>query len=484
MRTVYAVDLFAGAGGTSTGLALACKQLSRKIDLTAINHWQKAIETHSLNHPWAKHLLSNIEAVDPRTAVPGGRVNILIAAPECTHFSCAAGGRPKLDQKRSSAWQILRWLELLEIDSLLVENVPEFASWGALDKKGYPIKSEKGRIFDAWTESIRAFGYRIEFRILNAADYGAATSRKRLFIMGKRGKGKITWPEPSFSRDGSLSLSGAIRPKWKSARGIIDWSLKGESIFTRKRDLSPNTIRRIIAGLKKFGGDQLQPFIILMEHGGGLHDISNPLPTITTAKGGSMALAEPFLMSQGSGGAPRSVDDPLFTNVSAGGGSIVEPFILPPEGIHRGNTPKSLEEPIGALTQRGGGHLVQAHIIVQNGQSIGSSLDCPVPSMTTNNKLGLIESCLLPYNGTSVAQSIDEPLPTITTRDRFGLVQPEINGQRLDIRFRMLQPHELSAAMGFPRGYTFKGTKTDIVKQIGNAVVVQVSKALCLSLLR
>ena len=127
---ILAVDLFAGAGGTSTGLVMACKEAGKTVKLTAINHWPVAISTHEKNHPWASHICATVESVDPREVVPNGHVDILVASPECTHFSCAAGGRPKLDQKRASAWQILRWLELLRIDSLLVENVPEFQSWG------------------------------------------------------------------------------------------------------------------------------------------------------------------------------------------------------------------------------------------------------------------------------------------------------------------------------------------------------------------
>lgn len=526
------VDLFAGAGGTSTGVALACKELGRKVDLTAINHWHKAIETHSKNHPWAKHICMNVEAVDPRAVVLGQHLHGLVASPECTHFSRAAGGRPKLDQKRSSAWQILRWLELIRIDFLLVENVTEFADWGPLDSTGFPIKEKKGLTFKAWIEAIKSYGYNVEMKILNAADYGAATSRSRLFIVARKKDTPMKWPAPTHSR------AGNGRKKWRAAREIIDWSVEGESIFSRKKPLSQNTIRRIITGLKKFGSQELQPFIVLMEHGGGLRDLGKPLPTITTARGDSMALVhpffasvglvEPFILSQGSGGAPRSTNEPVMTLTANGTPHLIEPyivqyhgnnkgknngdrrvrsldeplatidtskryaiaqpFILPNEGFFQDaershNPPKSCNEPLGTITQRGAGSLVESYIIQQNHNSLGRSIEQPLPSMTTNNKLGLVESHLIQYNGCSGPQSIDEPLGTIPTKERFALVQPVVNGKTLDIKFRMLQPHELARAMGFPKNYKFSGTKTDVVKQIGNAVVVNVSKALCKSLL-
>lgn len=553
-KVITAVDLFAGAGGTSTGLALACRELGKKVELTAVNHWKQAVGTHEANHPWAKHLCQEVQFVDPRLVVPDGRLDILVASPSCVFHSRAAGGKPRNRQPRSSPWDILNWLELLDIKSVLIENVPEFRNWCPLNKKGLPIKEKKGETYRAWVEAIRSYGYNVEIRIINSADHGAPTSRSRLFIAAKKGNKKIRWPEPTHSRDGTN------KPKWRAAREIIDWSLNGESIFTRKKLLSPNTMRRIITGLKKFGSRELQPFIILMEHGGGLKDIEDPLPTITTAKGGSMTLVNPFLvlndfagrngpdtreieeplptvtsstsiglvkpyiLSQASGGAPRSIDEPVPTITSDGahalieavvvqyhGGkdsqsrvssiesplntidtsnryAIAEPFILPNEGFYQDekrshNPPRSLDQPLTTITQRGAGSLVECHILQQNHNSFGSSIERPLPAMTTVNKLGLIESHIIQYNSASGPQSIDEPLPTIPTKDRFGLVQPVINGQVLDIRFRMLQPHELAAAMGFPSNYQFRGNKTEVVKQIGNAVVVQVSRALCLSLL-
>ena len=513
--TIHAVDLFAGAGGTSTGLALACKELGRNVDLVAINHWEPAIESHALNHPWAKHICASAESLDPRVVVPRRHLQILVASPECVGHSRAAGGRPKNDQKRASAWQILRWLELLKVDRVLVENVIEFRDWGPLNSRGFPIKSRKGEIYQSWFRAIRSFGYNVAAKVLNAADYGAPTSRSRLFIVAKKGNIAITWPEPTHSRKGDG------RKKWRPAREIIDWSIKGQSIFTRKRPLSIRTIGRIIEGLKRFGGSELQPFIVLMEHGGGIKSIGDPLPTITTAKGGSMglvepsfvlsqasggaprsvteplptipaggahALIEPFILSQGSNGAPRSVKDPVPSILTAGKHALVQPFIVPFFGERKGQAPRNhpVSEPLPAVTSHGAGALVQSFLLPVRGyfgQNTPKSVDEPLGTITQRGYGGLVEPCIVQYNDNSGAHSVNEPLPTIPTHDRFGLVQPTLNGRCLDVRFRMLQPHELAGAMGFPRSYKFCGTKTEITRQIGNAVVVHIAKALCGSLL-
>jgi DNA (cytosine-5)-methyltransferase 1 len=406
---VIAVDLFAGAGGCSTGLLQAATARGVRVDLTAVNHWPRAVETHTVNHPEAQHFCASIETLDPRVAVPGGKLDLLIAAPECTHHSTARGGRPINDQSRASAWHILRWLELLRVDHVLIENVPEFQSWGPIGAHGRPLKAKKGETFRAFVAAIESYGYRVEWRVLNAADYGAATTRRRLFIRASRKA--IVWPEPTHSRTGSATLFGDRR-RWRAAREVIDWSLPSRSIFERKKPLKPATMRRIYEGLRRFGGDEVRPFLVQLTHGGRLYDVETPLPTVTTANRGETGLVQPFVLGQHGGSVARPVSE-------------------------------------------------------------------PVPTIATDGALCLIEPYLTEYYGNGGAQSVDDPLPTVTTRDRFALVQPVVNGQALDIRFRMLQPHELAAAMSFPPCYRFTGNKGETIKQIGNAVVCAVAEALC-----
>lgn len=108
-KTITAVDLFCGAGGTSTGLIRAAEESGKRVDLTAINHWDRAIQTHKTNHAQVRHLCENLDNVNPRHLFPQGRINLLVASPECTHHSNARGGVPCSDQSRATAWRVVDW---------------------------------------------------------------------------------------------------------------------------------------------------------------------------------------------------------------------------------------------------------------------------------------------------------------------------------------------------------------------------------------
>ena len=601
--TIRAADLFCGAGGSSTGALAACHDLGYQLDLTAVNHWPVAVQTHTANHGTATHFCEDLGAIDPLKAVPGGHLHLLVASPECTHHSNARGGKPMQDQSRASAWHVLRWAQALTVDNILIENVPEFQHWGGLGENGRPLKTKRGATFCAFLQALRSQGYRVEWRILNAADYGDATTRKRLFVMARLGNRRIRWPETTHAPRAETDLLGS-RAKWRAAREIIDWSIPGKSIFERKKPLSANTMRRIIAGLRRFGGPELEPFIVMLNGTSEEHTerssrpVDEPLPTVTTAN--HLYLAEPFLIGQQTDAMPRPVSEPAPTVATSGAIALVQPFVLAPEGVHRGNAPRSTDQPLPTITAgRGGGNLVESFIISAGGpncearsteepmgtvltrdhralvqpfivphfgeregqeprthsvdepaptvtsQGAGSlvepflvtvahgqgeerrthSVEGPLPTQTGSNTFGLARPFLVPvthagggdrchdaehpmptitgahrgehalvephitkFYGTGVPQGVDEPLDTITAKDRFGLIQPRIvtaDGQMLalDIHFRMLQPHELASAMGFPADYQFTGNREQRVKQIGNAVPVNLSKALIRALL-
>ena len=493
MTIIHAVDLFAGAGGTSTGLILACESLERGIDLLAVNHWEEAIKAHEANYPWARHKHSRIEALRPREEVPGGHLDILVASPECTYFSTARGGRPINDQRRASPWHVLPWLQELEVDGFVIENVPEFRNWGPLNRQNRPMKAQRGETYKAWLNACRSLGYTVDAQILNSADFGDATSRRRLFVQGRRGRKAVAWPTPMFSRYGKMP---GTKP-WRAAKEVIDWSLRGESIFGRKKPLSPRTIARIMKGLRRFGGPAIQPFILpyFGERKGQklrMSPIGEPMPTVTSH--GAGALVEPILIRTGwkdtSRAAPKPVStEPVPTVTGSQYIGLAEAFILPPEGFYRsgGNVPRSVEDPLPTITAGRGNQigLAQPFLIeMEHGGNVRSVND-PLPTITTarGGAMGVAEGVLVQYNGMSEAQPVTDPMPTVTTKDRLGLVVPVTDGYRLDIRFRMLQPHELAAAMGFPKDYYFADTRTDTVKMIGNAVSVQLAKALCTRLL-
>jgi DNA (cytosine-5)-methyltransferase 1 len=552
-RKVFAADLFCGAGGTSTGLIRACEKMGIDVDLLAVNHWDTAIETHSKNHPNVKHLCMAIDKIRPTEAVPGGRLHLLVASPECTHHSRARGGKPMNDQSRATAWDILRWADRLIIDNILIENVPEFEQWGPLGTNNLPMKSKRGATFQAFVETLRKMGYRVEWKILNAADFGDATTRERLFVIARRGNKKIVWPTPSHAPVGKTDTLFGEKQAWRPAREIIDWSLEGKSIWDRKKPLADATLKRIEAGLRKFGGKNAEPFLVIMKNNQTAQSINEPVGTLTTIP--HLALCEPFVLGQQSGSAPRSVDAPLPTIATDGAIGVVQPFVVTVDRPETNRSqprscedplptvtgsprigvvqpfivpqfseapPKSVEDPLGTITttSRGMGlcqpflarynggddrvHSVDEPVPVldtsnryavvrpflvphfgeRNGQIPRThSIDDPLPTVTSHGAGALVEPHIIEFYGNGQARSVDDPLPTVTTKDRFGLVTIDGTQYKLDIRFRMLQPHELAAAMGFPKDYMFAGNREAVVKQIGNAVPGHLSEALTASLL-
>jgi len=491
-KPLIAADLFCGAGGTSTGLIRAAKSLGYAdddIDLLAINHWDVAIQTHSANHPGTRHKCESLDNVDPRKAFPGGRLDLLVASPECTHHANARGGKPMSDQSRASAWHVCRWAESLYIDTLIVENVREFQTWGPIGADGRPLKSKRGQTFHAWLKALESLGYKVDYRVLNAADYGGATTRERLFVMAHRGNRKPAWPEPTHGQNAALQrgLFGQRLP-WKPARDVIDWSLAGESIFRRKKPLARTTLERIAAGLRKFGGRSAEPFLVILRRHMDASSLSEPMPTVT-AGGTHIALCEPFLVNaggpEGQGRNARSIDDPLATILTDNHMGICEPFLMNLNRAQDG--PVTVDEPIRTITATSSDFaMVEPFIAELRGGKSANSISEPLSTVTTKGAHhALIEPFVIPLNhgaGDVRTHSIGEPLPTITTVDAWALI--EAGKAVLDIRFRMLQPHELASAMGFDRNYRFAGNREARVKQIGNAVHVDVAEALCREALR
>jgi DNA (cytosine-5)-methyltransferase 1 len=410
VTVIRAADLFAGAGGASTGLAQACAAAGASLDLTAVNHWPIAVETHASNHPDARHVCESLDTADPRKLIRG-RLDVLWASPECTHHSRARGGKPISDQSRATAWCVVRWADALRPRWIGVENVAEFEEWAPLGSNGKPLKSRKGEVFRAWVNALTALGYTVEVRRLCAADYGAYTTRTRLFVLcrfdGGRSRGPIAWPEATHAPRGATRDLFGERDPWRPARDVIDWSVASESIFRRRRALKPKTIERIADGFRR-QGPAAEPFLLMLTHGGRSYSLDAPLPTITCANRGELGLVEPFVLGQQSGAVARPVSRPLPTMATGCAVSLVEPFLVPYYGACEG------------------------------------------------------------------ADSIHDPLRTLTTKDRLGLVQPMI----ADILFRMLQPHECAAGMGFPRDYQFAGNRGEVMRQVGNAVEVNNARAL------
>jgi len=481
MKPLQIADLFCGAGGSTTGIRQAVERMGKKASILAINHWEIAIQTHSANNEGVSHLCESVDHIDPTKVVPGQELDLLWASPACTHHSVARGGRPRCEQQRAPAWIIPFWLENLKVKRLIVENVPEFQSWGPLDDDGKPVKESKGETFKAFIAAIRSLGYTVDWRVLNAANYGDPTIRRRLFIQAIKGTDRqIQWPNITHAEQ-QFNYQGL--PKWIPAREIIDSNLHGDSIFKRKHPLAPATLKRIEHGIKKYWQPYAEPFLIVLRGTSKSRSLDEPLPTVTTS-GAHYAIIEPFILPNEGyyrGNKPRSIDDPLSTITSRGGGAIIEPFLTRFHGGDGSETRNhSINEPLPVIDTSNRYGIVEP-FITAIGQSSAKdrsrSLDDPLSTVVTKQEHVLVEPFLINYYRNGTAYSIDIPLGTATTKDRFALIEP--GGEfALDIRFRMLQPHELAAAQGFPHDYKFCGTKGDITKQIGNAVPVNTSREL------
>jgi DNA (cytosine-5)-methyltransferase 1 len=492
-----------------------------------------------------------LDAAFPSQLVPEGKLDLLMAGIECTFFSRARGGKPVNDQQRMSAWHVVRWCTELRVKRLLLENVPEFVRWGPVDPRtGRPIKSREGEYFWAWWRALEAIGAQLEMRVLNCADYGDATTRERLFILGRFDGKPIKWPTPSHTRTAG-DMFGTER--WRSARDIIDWDIPGASIFDRKRPLAPKTLARIMAGIVKFrwpepfivvlrqhcaargidlplpaitaGGTHLglvQPFVLKQHFRRDSSSVDEPLPTVTAiprvgvvepfvatvahgnsegerdpdsrrcrsideplqtihAGGNKFAVVEPFVLSNQAGGAPRSVSEPVPGIVNKQGHALIAPYY----GSGSGETCKSVDDPLPTATGKARFGLV-VPVTHQDGSNRARSIEDPLPTLTTakRGELAFITASFgeRPTQAPRV-HSLEEPTPTICAQGRVNLVEP---GRRYDILFRMLEPHELAAAMSIstPEApYHFAGNKTQVVRQIGQAVPRRTGRALAHALM-
>lgn len=480
-----AVDLFCGAGGSTTGAEQSgCVQVK-----LAVNHWRTAVYSHQENHPDVRHICAEVESVNPIEFVGQG-LRVLLASPECVGHSDARGSRPINDQRRASAWCVQRWAEAIRPDWIVVENVREFQSWGPLGCDNRPLKSRKGEIFNAWVQALRAINYHVEWRLLNAADFGGATSRVRLFIVCRRGRSTqpIPWPVPTHSKE-----------RWTAAHTIIDWSRPCPSIFGRKVPLKPKTLARIETGLRKFCSPEIvSPFLVKMYGTGNAASIDQPTPTIT-ANGQHLGIAQPFIVQYHGGKSDKrngterqySLLDPLPTIDTQPRYALAAPFLY--ELIGRGaGRAKSVEDPLTTIVAARNTHgLVMPYLVdVNHGKSNGSdggrvhSMTEPLGTVTTKRSKAMVLSFVTEYHGTGGARSVVEPLSTCTTKPRHGLTLVEVLETMgrfgiSDIGFRMLRVDELAAAQGFPAGYSLHGTQEEQIKQVGNSVHTMVAKALC-----
>jgi DNA (cytosine-5)-methyltransferase 1 len=477
------VDNFAGGGGASTGIEMAT---GRSVDI-AINHDPAAIAMHKANHPDTEHYCESVWEVNPKEVVKGRPVALAWFSPDCKHFSKAKGGKPVEKGIRGLAWVAVRWAATVRPRVIILENVEEFKTWGPLLENGQPDPKKKGKTFQAFVNALNRQGYQVDWRELRACDYGAPTIRKRLFLIARCDGQPIVWPKPTHGDPESDEVkSGKLMP-WRTAAEIIDWSLPCPSIFERKRPLAENTLRRIARGIQRFVLDNPRPFIVRIGQTGFggdrlQYEIEQPLTTITTKA--EHLLVQPFIAKHYGGrytGPGADCKEPLPTVTTVDHNALVTAFLSKYYGETsptevRGHT---TEEPLHTISTANRFALVTSHLVKMRGTNIGQPVTAPLQTVTAGgNHFGEVRAFLLKYYGAGIGQDVQEPLHTVPTKDRFGLVT--IHGQDyqiVDIGMRMLEPHELFAAQGFPSNYIIDRDadgktypKSAQVARCGNAV--------------
>lgn len=483
------VDNFACGGGASLGIEWA---LGRPVDY-AINHNAKALAVHLANHPHTVHLREDIQTLDPRSVGRGRPVGLGWFSPDCTYHSKARGGRPFRDRNRARrvrglAWTVVHWAKARRPRVIMLENVEEFAHWGPLLEDGRPCPKRRGMTFRRWHRQIENLGYDVDMRELRACDYGAPTSRKRLFVIARCDGREIVFPEPTH---------GPGRLPFRTAAECIDWSIPCPSIFLSKeegaalgvrRPLAEATMRRIARGVMRYVINDPHPFIVPLTHHGDrrVHPTDEPLPTVTGAHRGELALVAPTLINtrngERAGQAPRVRDirEPYPTITAKGSqGALVAAFLARHYGGHE-NDGASVKSPMFTVTTKDHHALVASHVVKLKGTSRdGQPMTEPLHTVqASGNHYGEVRAFLLKYYGTNQDPRLGQPLGTVTTKDRFAVVT--VHGEPyaiVDIGMRMLTPRELARATSFPDSYIldpeYNGkplNKTDQVWMIGNAV--------------
>lgn len=469
------IDNFAGGGGASTGIELA---LGRRVDI-AINHDPEAVAMHTANHPETQHFCESVWEVNPREIADGRPVGLVWLSPDCKHFSKAKGGKPVEKKIRGLAWVALRWAATVKPRVIMLENVEEFVTWGPLveqpDGTMRPCPKRRGREFGAFVNALRRQGYAVEWRELRACDFGAPTIRKRLFLIARRDGMPIVWPERTHGdpKKGANGKRGALKP-WRTAAECIDWALPCPSIFEREKPLADATCRRIAKGIMRYVVEADEPFIVT----------------------GDVA---PVMTEHANASSPRSwgADEPLRTicaQTKGGHHALVAAFLSKYYTTSACAAP--LDAPVPTVTSWDHNALCSATLIQTGyGEREGQSprapgLDKPIGTLVGSQKHALVAAFLAKYYGSDQDPRMEEPMHTITTKDRFGLVTVAGEDYAIaDIGLRMLAPHELFRAQGFPGDYIIDHgidadgrrvplTKTAQVRMCGNSVSPPVAAAL------
>lgn len=539
---LFVIDLFCGAGGLSEGVEEARLNGNRCAKVVCcVNHDKNAILSHDANIPDALHFIEDIRTLELspintiveriRELYPDSMI-MLHASLECTNFSKAKGGQPRDADSRTLAEHLFRYIDVIAPDYIQIENVEEFMSWGDMDENGKPISMDKGRLYQKWVRNVKKYGYNFEHRILNAADFGAYTTRKRFFGIFAKKSLPIVFSEPTHCKGGRQDMFSRLE-KWKPVKDVLDFSDEGTTIF-REKPLAEKTLERIYNGLIKFVAGGKDAFLVKynsMNRTGKYNapGIDEPCPVVTTQN--RLGVAQVCFLSKQFSGHPESknvsVEEPAGTITCRDHHAFVS--------AHYGNGfNRSVNEPSATVTTKDRLSLVTPRFIANeySGGGQHTSIDNICPAILTNPKQKLItcKPWIMNTSFSNIGSNIEEPAQTITANRKWHyLMNPQFNsagssvdnpcftliarmdkmppylvatesGQIaieiydndspmtvkikefmslygiVDIKMRMLRIPELKRIMGFPEDYVLVGTQADQKKFIGNAVEVTQAK--------
>ena len=536
------IDLFCGAGGTSTGVEHA-KLFNKKCAkvVACVNHDANAIASHQANHPDTLHFTEDIRTLElsplvahlkkVRKKYPDAYV-VLWASLECTNFSKAKGGQPRDADSRTLAEHLFRYIEALQVDYIQIENVEEFMSWGDMDEHGHPISKDKGRCYLKWIKTVQQYGYDYDYRILNAADFGAYTSRKRFFGQFAKCGLPIVFPVQSYAKNGDEGGMFHQYKKWKPVREVLDLQDEGSSIFMKKKPLCEKTLERIFAGLVKFvagGKKKYEDFILKynsMNKSGHYRPVPTDEPCPVVATQNRLGYVKLNFLSKQFSGDPASknqsvekpagtitcVDHHAFVTAYFGNGfnsSIDSPSPTVTTKERHALVSVDLNEPMPDVPLDK--VTIQTNQFLANEYSGGGqvgSIETVNPAVLCNPKQKLVSAdqyLMNPYSFKSDGGSIENPCFTLIARmDKMPpyLISTEKGEMAIaiyeedspmtrkikefmaaygivDIKMRMLNIQELKRIQGFPEDYILIGTQAQQKKYLGNAVEVNMSRVLC-----
>ena len=447
------VDFFCGGGGAGTGLEMG---LGRAVTV-AKNHSPAAISMHTVNHPHAKHFTTDVFEGDPDTECGGRAVGWFHMSPDCTHHSQAAGGQPRKREIRNLSWIGLKWAGMKQPRVISLENVKQILQWGPLVAKrckstGRVIKlgggtaetgevvpvseqflvpdpKRRGQTWAVFVAELQRLGYIVEWRVIKACDFGAPTSRERLFMIARCDGQPIVWPEPTHAKNPAKG-----QQKWRTAAECIDWTIPSKSIFGRKKDLAPATLRRVAKGMRKFILDAANPFIVPIANWSGesVQSADEPLRTVTSwPRGGSFDMACPIIAPGTNQGSDRVNDPgaplPTITCANRGELTLISPVMVGVGGQGYSGKPVTIDQPAGTLMTQNHRAIAAAHLVKFRFSDEGKALDEPLPTITSGGNykrpagaahaMGISTVFMAQMNGgfnTTAAKSIEAPMTTVT----------------------------------------------------------------------